>query len=51
MDGKKPQLKLLYGGKAKHVTITGVKISVVPTSLHPLPVEVPDDPPHSEVIA
>ena len=36
----KPNLKLLYGGKTKHVPINGVKVSVAPVTLHPLPVDV-----------
>lgn len=36
---RKPKLKLLLGGKARHVTINGVKVSVAPNSLYPLPVD------------
>ncbi|MHB8810593.1 MAG: hypothetical protein ACYC9M_11340 [Desulfobulbaceae bacterium] len=36
---RKTKLKLLFGGKAKHVTINGVKVSVAPNTLYPLPVD------------
>lgn len=36
---RKPKFKLLLGGKAKHVTINGVKVSVAPNTLFPLPVD------------
>jgi len=34
------KLKLLFGGKAKQVAVNRVTVSVAPTSLHPLPVDV-----------
>ena len=36
---RKSNFKLLFGGKAKHVTINGVKVSVAPNTLYPLPVD------------
>jgi hypothetical protein len=36
---RKPKFKLLLGGKAKHVTINRVKVSVAPNTLYPLPVD------------
>ena len=36
---RKAKFKLLLGGKAKHVTINGVKVSVAPNTLYPLPVD------------
>lgn len=36
---RKPKFKLLLGGKARHVTINGVKVSVAPNTLYPLPVD------------
>ncbi|MFZ5796800.1 MAG: hypothetical protein ACYCYR_14415 [Desulfobulbaceae bacterium] len=36
---RKPKLKLLLGGKARHVTINGVRVSVAPNTLYPLPVD------------
>jgi len=36
---RKSKFKLLLGGKARHVTINGVKVSVAPNTLYPLPVD------------
>lgn len=34
------KFKLLLGGKARQVTVRGVTVSVIPYSMHPLPVDV-----------
>lgn len=34
-----PKLKLLFGGKAKQVTVNRVAVSVAPNSFHPLPLD------------
>jgi hypothetical protein len=36
---RKLKFKLLFGGKAKHIAINGVKISVAPNTLYPMPVD------------
>lgn len=36
---RKSKFKLLFGGKARYVSINGVKVSVAPNTLYPLPVD------------